>query len=282
MIEGKPSATAFRVAISRAAHQLLDVPVVFNDPVAVAIIGKQAEADVLSYRRRYNSRFAAFLRAFLIARSLLAEDLLAEAFTRGVRQYVVLGAGLDTFAYRNPYAGLRVFEVDFPATQEWKRARLRDAGIIVPDSVVYASCDFSRESVMDRLVAAGLDPTAPTFVSWLGVTMYLEPPVVLSTVDMLRPIVAAPGGLVFDYFAPTRSYNPILRLALWFLANRVARAGEPFRSKFEPSELVASLRALGCSRADDYDGDALTSRYFARRADHLRTRGRGHVMHVQG
>jgi methyltransferase (TIGR00027 family) len=118
--EDFPSRTAHGVAITRAAHQLLDLPRVFEDPVALTLLGPQAAAGIRAAEARFNRRYARYLRGFLVARSRLAEDALAEAVARGVRQYVLLGAGLDTFAHRNPHlaAGLRVFEVDHPATQE--------------------------------------------------------------------------------------------------------------------------------------------------------------------
>ena len=282
MIEGRPSATAFRVAVSRAAHQLLDRPIVFNDPVAVAIVGRTAEASILGRRAHFNGIFSLALRAFLVARSRVTEDLLADAYARGVRQYVVLGAGLDTVAYRHPHSGLRVFELDFPATQEWKRTRLAEAGIAVPPNVVFASCDFVRESVVERLLVAGLDPATPTFVSWLGVTMYLDRAVVLDTIRMLLPFIGAPGGLVFDYFGHVEKRNLFLRFASWLVSRRLARMGEPLRSVFETNEFIATLRALGCTRAEDFDLVALNARFFANRPGRLIARGRGHVMYAQG
>ena len=132
--DDRPSRTAHGVALSRAAHQLIDLPRVFEDPVAVTIMGPKAAADIRAAEQRFKRRHSRFLRAFVVARSRLAEDALGEAVARGVRQYVVLGAGLDTFAYRNPHAaaGLRVFEVDHPATQEWKRQRVSQAHLKSP------------------------------------------------------------------------------------------------------------------------------------------------------
>src|SRR5579862_4590080 len=130
----QPSLTAYRVALSRAAHQLLDRPPVLEDPIALAIVGERGIREIRAAPWRFNARLARHLRAFLVARSRLAEAGLAAALRRGVRQYVVLGAGLDTFPYRNPYpAGqLRVFEVDHPATQTWKRRQLSAAGLAPP------------------------------------------------------------------------------------------------------------------------------------------------------
>jgi methyltransferase (TIGR00027 family) len=131
MREDRPSLTAYRVALSRAAHQLFDDPRVLDDPLALRIIGTQGAEELRSNRHRCAATPGRYLRAFVVARSRLAEDLLADAVQRGVRQYVVLGAGLDTFAYRNPYpvSLLEVFEVDHPATQAWKRRLLAAAGL---------------------------------------------------------------------------------------------------------------------------------------------------------
>ena len=152
MIEGRPSKTAYRVALRRAAHQLLDVPKVLDDPVALRIVGREAAAALAADPRHFETTpIAPYLRAFMAARSRCAEDELALAVKRGVAQYVVLGAGLDTFAYRNPFSTLRVFEVDFPATQAWKQTCLADAGIVVPDSLRFVPVDFASQTIDERL-----------------------------------------------------------------------------------------------------------------------------------
>ncbi len=154
---------------------------------------------------------APVLRAFLAVRSRLAEDALAQVVAAGVQQYVVLGAGLDTFAYRNPHPALRVFEVDHPATQAWKRQRLADAHIAVPEGVTFAAIDFAAEPLPPALCAAGLRDEEPSFFSWLGVTMYLEASKVLATLAAIAPFAANGGGVVFDYNVPPASLAPIPR-----------------------------------------------------------------------
>jgi methyltransferase (TIGR00027 family) len=148
------------VAERRAAHQLLDQPLVFEDPLAVRIIGARAEANLPEQPKNF---VAARFRAFMAARSRFAEDELRDAVARGVRQYVILGAGLDTFAYRNPYPELRVFEVDHPSTQAWKRKRLAQVGIPVPSTMTFAPVDFTRETFDDALANAGFDEGARPF-----------------------------------------------------------------------------------------------------------------------
>lgn len=285
MIEGRPSRTAQRVAARRAAHQLLDGPLIFEDPLALRILGPEGELRVRADPAVYDrSRLARMLRAFLAVRSRFAEDLLADAVARGVTQYVVLGAGLDTFASRNPHPSLRVFEVDVPATQEWKRARLRQAGIPAPPGVVYAPCNLATESAAAALARAGLDATRPTVCSWLGVTMYLERDAVLATIRALTPLVHDPGALVFDYMVPASSLPVMHRVLSWLpgrrVAQRVARAGEPFIASFTPAELVSAVRAMG-AEATDHTPAALTARYLSGRRDGLRIGRIGHMMVVR-
>src|SRR5580698_7847011 len=166
MRDTRASTTAMRVAMRRAAHQIFDDPKVFDDSVALAIVGPEGVAQLKTAGKQHSS-IARYLRAFMAVRSRYAEDHLARAIARGASQYVVLGAGLDTFAYRNPYVGtaLRVFEVDHPATQEWKRARLAEAGIAIPESVTHAPVNFEHQTLAEGLHQAGFDETRATFFS---------------------------------------------------------------------------------------------------------------------
>ena len=157
------SRTALSVALRRAAHQIHDSPVVFNDPLAVAILGAAYAEELRRTPLRPDRPFSIALRAFLVARSRYAEDNLRRAVESGVHQYVLLGAGLDTFAYRNPYAQLRVFEVDHPATQQWKRELLQRNQIAIPESITYTPVDFERQSLSAQLGDAGFDCQAPAF-----------------------------------------------------------------------------------------------------------------------
>src|SRR5258705_11142610 len=143
MEEARPSKTALRVALRRAAHQLYDAkPLVLDDPVAVAILGDTYAEELRRTPTRPDRPFSVSLRAFLVARSRYAEDTLARAVAHGVTQYVLLGAGLDTFAHRNPHPQLHVFEVDHPATQEWKRELLVAGALPIPANLTYTPADF--------------------------------------------------------------------------------------------------------------------------------------------
>ncbi len=269
MRDDTPSRTAWRVALRRALHQLVDRPVVFDDPVAAAIIGAEGRAEVDAQRRAPESVTARYLRAFLVARSRFAEDCLAAAIARGARRYIVLGAGLDTFAYRNPFPGLHVVEVDYPATQQWKRRLLREASIAVPDTVSYLPIDFDHEDLGARLEEVA-DPAAVTVFAWLGVSMYLARETV---VDVLRTIgTRYPSGsaVVFDYAVAPETLGWMARAVRRRMADRVAAAGEPWRSHFTPEALAAELARAGFGTVTDLDGDAVNARYFADRDDGLR------------
>ena len=270
----KFSRTAQRVAMRRAAHQLLDEPRVFDDPLAVAIADGESERPPVAHQP-----FSRSLRALIAVRSRYAEDQLAQAVERGVRQYVVLGAGLDTFAYRNPFqsAGLHVFEVDHPATQEWKRAQLHDAGIAIPDDMTFAAVDFERQSLHDGLTKAGFEKHHPAFFSWLGVTPYLSRPAFDATIGFIAGMPSG-SGVVFDYAVERSLLSPAQQLALNALAERVARAGEPFQLFFDPAELVSDLARLGFGNIEDLAGDEINARYFAGRSDGLAVSGGGHLL----
>jgi len=279
VLENGPSRTAASVAFRRAAHQVLDQPPVFHDPLANRMLSREAQATLATdpHRGRHGL-LQSRLRAFLAVRSRIAEDRVAEAVAAGVRQYVVLGAGLDTFACRNPFAQLRVFEVDHPRTQAWKRERLRDAGLSASGWTSYVPVDFERQSARDELVAHGFDPSRPTAVSWLGVVPYLDERTVWATLEWVAGIVGDSGHIVFDYGSQARWWQVGRQIALRKLAARVAAAGEPFRTWLEPARVRARLATLGFRAVVDLDSAELNRRYFANRADGLRVGGGGHVV----
>jgi len=247
--DGRPSRTARAAAVHRAVHQLLERGNVFADPLAVRVLGEDPDALV---REAAGNPWSGLMRLFIAARTRSAEDALAAAVASGTRQLVVLGAGLDTFAYRNPHApdGLAVFEVDHPATQAWKRARLAAAGLDHPPSLTFAPVDFERETLADGLAAAGFDPAAPAFFTWLGVVPYLTRDAVFGT---LRYIAGRTGGsqVVFDYAEPPAALPARQRLAHEARARRVAAVGEPWLSYFVPGELATDLRGLGFTEIED-------------------------------
>ncbi|MFZ0956965.1 MAG: class I SAM-dependent methyltransferase [Candidatus Sulfotelmatobacter sp.] len=277
MQEGKFSRTAQRVAIRRAAHQLLDDPKVLDDPLALRIIGNEAAAALRTDPKEHHAFSRAF-RAFMSARSRFAEDELARAAEDGVTQYVILGAGLDTFAYRNPHPGLRVFEIDHPATQAWKREQLQAAGIPIPPSLTFVPVDFEHQTLAHALAHSGLNINAPTFFSWLGVTPYLTREACITTLSVIASMPAG-SGVVFDFAIAPALLNAGQRQALDALSKRVAAAGEPFQLFFDPAKLREELKALGFHRTEFLQGAQINARYFKDRADGLQVRGGlGHLM----
>lgn len=275
MLAFNPSVTARHVARSRAAHQLWDSPLVLEDPVALQLIALSERAALLRGGLEKHSRLSRSLRSFLVARSRFAEDQLAQSLGRGVRQYVVLGAGMDTFAYRNPHAdvGLRVWEVDHLATQAYKRAQLAAAGIAEPDSVTYVPVDFRRDTLAVQLQHHGFDLGVPSFFSWLGVSMYLEPATVLETLHWVATATPAGSALAMDYVPPIAQHPWAVRAVLRVMALGVAMRGEPWRGFFDPAELGRSLRDMGCHTVIDWDVHRINRHYFAARRDGLQMGG---------
>jgi methyltransferase (TIGR00027 family) len=262
MQPGQPSRTALGAAGLRAAHQVLDGAAIFADPLAVRILGadandllREAEAEADPFRQR--------LRWFIAIRSRIAEDALAAAIKSGVRQLVVLGAGLDTSAYRVPHSqGLRIFEVDHPATQAWKRERLAEVDIPLPASLTFVPVDFEHQTLADGLAAAGFDFAQQTFFTWLGVVPYLTDEAIFSTLGF---IAGLPGGahVVFDYVNPAASLTePGRRAAHEALAARVAAAGESIRNHFDSDALHVRLQAMGFRDVEDFGWAEISARFL--------------------
>jgi len=276
MQPGEPSRTALAAAYHRAAHQVLERGAIFADPLAVRILGAEAEAAL---RDAKNDPSRRMMRLFIAVRTRFAEDSVAAAVARGVSQLVVLGAGLDTYAYRSPLAGgLHIFEVDHPSTQAWKRQRLAETAIPVPPALTFAPVDFERESLMESLTAVGFDSAEQTFFTWLGVVPYLTEEAVFSTLGFIARL---PGGdhVAFDYgnpSAPSPDKNEYAALREK-LAARVASVGEALRSHFETDVLHAKLMALGFRELEDLGPAQIQERYFPDRGGPLRDRG-GHVV----
>jgi methyltransferase (TIGR00027 family) len=265
MQSGRISMTARAVATRRAAHQLLDHPPVLNDPFAVPILGPELYVDPA---RHADPRSKAF-RAYMVGRSRYAEDTLADAHAAGVNQYVVLGAGMDTFAYRNPFADLRVFEVDFPSMQAFKREMLASAKIAEPATVTYVPLDFEHQTLREGLTGAGFDFSQSAFFSWLGVIPYLTLAAFRATLDLVASLPSG-SGITFDYSLAEEELNPQLKIARKSLAARVAAAGEPFQLFFRSEQMDNELRTAGFQRIEQLDSGQLQARYFADRTDGLR------------
>jgi methyltransferase (TIGR00027 family) len=258
-MRGESSVTARRAALHRAAHQLLESGAVFADPLAVALLGEDPRAIAREAAERPGDRL---MRLFIAARSRFAEDRLGEAVARGLRQAVVLGAGLDTFGLRNPHAGtaLQVFEMDHPATQAWKLARLADLGLGVPQSLHFAAIDFERQNIMAVLAGAGFRRDEPAFFIWLGVVPYLTRAAIFETLAAIGKLPDA--EVVFDYGEPPEAYPPERRASLARRMERVAALGEPWISFFDPADLAQELRKHGFDEIEDLGFDEIAQLYF--------------------
>lgn len=274
MEKGKPSRTAWAAAVHRAAHQVLEHGRIFHDPLAVRMLGEAASQSVREAEERASSRG---IRMFIAARHRFAEDALAAEIAQDLRQVVVLGAGLDTYAYRcPPREGLRIFEVDHPATQDWKRERLKNAEITVPGWVTFAPVDFEQQTLAEGLAAAGFHRGEATFFTWLGVVPYLTDTAIWSTLEFIAD-VANGAHVVFDYGDHPESLTADRQAIHDRRAAHVAAQGEPWLSYFAPAELHAKLTAIGFGEIEDLGPREIAARYFPMRSGLMPEKG-GHVI----
>jgi methyltransferase (TIGR00027 family) len=269
-MDNEPSGTALTAAAARAAHLIVDdEPRIFADPLAAALLGDRA-AELTGYHTRHGAHpVLAGARVQVTCRSHYTEQALARATARGVRQYVILGAGLDSFAYRGGHGGsLRVFEVDHPASQDYKRAALAAAGIPVPGGVTFVPADLAADSLAGCLADAGFD-AAPAVVGWLGVTMYLTAAAVTATMTAIAGL-AAGSELIADYMLPEGSRDEAGALYGTLVAQASAERGEPWLSCFTPAEMadLAARAGFGDIRAVS-QRDTIPARFW-QRTDALR------------
>jgi methyltransferase (TIGR00027 family) len=269
MDPAKASATAAGVAVARAAHRSCDQPPwVLDDPFALQLAGPQwAEIQAASAAALPPAAIRQS-RASVVARSRYAEDRLA---CGGQRQYVILGAGLDSFAWRRAdlIGWLRLFEVDRPASQAWKLARITELGLPVRDGHVFAPVDFEAESLRDGLTRAGLDWSEPTFFSWLGVTIYLTAEAIDAT---LRSVSGCGSGseIVLSYDAADAFLDDTAREMVKIEASLVAATAEPYTTRMSPAQAEALIEGAGLEIAEHLTPETLHDRYFSARSDGLR------------
>jgi methyltransferase (TIGR00027 family) len=272
----RASRTAIGAAIHRAAHQIFDAePRILDDPIAVGLVPETLESVLCSDAARFHQPNERRLRANFVLRSRFAEDHLQGAVKRGVRQYMVLGAGLDTFGYRQPVWAheLTIVEIDHPASQQFKIASLESVGIPIPPNVRFFAIDFGEESVADRFAQVPLDRAKPLFVSWLGVSQYLTHGAIAAT---LRAVAAWPAGaeLVFTYMADDwTSLDPEGRAAIESAEARSAAKGEPWLSKMSNQVAADLLAASGFSQIHPLAMPEARQRYFRHRSDNLEPAG---------
>lgn len=303
MKDTKASRTALVTSLMRAVHTRLDRPALIEDPWGDRLV-PEAEREALrklaastlepEARQRLEalgSHEAVLQAAFhanpvygtVIVRTRYAEDALEAAVARGARQYVIIGAGMDSFALRQPAfaQGVQIFEIDHSATQELKRQRVRECGISLPDTLHFVPADLSQEDLGTALARSPFRGAQPTFFSWLGVTSYLTRSANLATLLAVARCAAPDSELVFTYidqreFDPDRQSEGIQRVRA-----RVESLGEPWVSGFDPSQLAEDLRGVGLILVEDLGGEALRERYCKARSDGLSPAATVHIARAQ-
>jgi methyltransferase (TIGR00027 family) len=270
------SQTAMFAAICRAAHQIFDDdPKILQDPIALKCIDDAAQTALSNKDPALMAMVTREQRAHFCLRSRIAEDCLARAVARGVDQYIVLGAGLDSFAYRQPAWArtIKIVEVDHPRTQEFKIELIKANALGPPENAIYLPVDFASETVIGRLTQVNLNVARPIFVSWLGVTQFLAPDAVS---EVLRALASWPGGcgLLLTYMlADWSDFEPQTIARYQRQRDRAASLGEPWISAYSEATMAASLRSAGFAFQKSFTVCDIQSLYFARRTDGLRAEG---------
>lgn len=266
-----PESTAVRVALWRAMHVEIDPPPhVFEDE-----LGLRLAAPDESWRRRpdMNPQATSLFRASIVARARFIEDLVVEQAGHGVGQYVILGAGLDTFAQRRPEIAsrLRVFEIDQPGPQAWKRQRLIELGFGVPEWLRFVPVDFEAgQPWRERLIEAGFDPGQPAVVVSTGVSMYLTKEANAASLRHVSAMVAPGSTLAMTFLLPFELADPDVRSGLQMAEKGARASGTPFISFFTPSEILTLAREAGFREVQHVPAAVLAGRYFAGRTDGFR------------
>lgn len=288
MREGQRSRTAEAAAAVRAGHLLYDDPVIFADPFAIrltSVVWRLIGSSRILHWLVARKLLAALLpvRGEILGRSRYAEDQLEKAVAAGVDQYVMIGAGLDSFALRRRdlLTTVNVYELDHPASQASKRDRLRRLGVDLPSNLEFISVDFERETVAQALAKSSYSQKRPAFFSWLGVVSYLERK---SVFDTLRSIVGCsfPGsGLVLDYGISIELLGPADRSTVQKLRNFTARRGERLISQFDPGTFPQEVCALGFELIENLSPTDQAARYFTGRTDDLRPLASAYFVHFR-
>ena len=271
MMSGQPSRTLLGTAIKRAEHQLLDTPLIFEDPIILDLVPELADPAAVAEFRSLGEPLLVLLRSLFAMRSRFAEDRLAEATRRGVRQYVMVGAGLDTFPWRQPAStrDMVIFAADHPASLIWTHRRLRDHGLARPPNLTHVPVDLEDCRLGDALAACGFDHDAASFCSVLGVIQYLSD----NAIDALLRFAASQktgSEIVFSFVTPDEELDgEDLEITIRSVA-RTATLGEPWKTRLSPQELMQRLTGLGFGNVFHLTPELAQARYFAGRRDGLR------------
>lgn len=280
MQQGKPSQTAIASAFFRAAHQILDgEPKILDDPLSVGLVPGSSREEIAAQAARLNADGMKQFRINFVLRNRFAEDALRDAVQAGVTQCVLLGAGLDTFAYRRLgwARQLKIFEVDHPAAQAWKQDLLRNSSLQLPENLFLVPCDFETTTLREALASASIDDKRPAFFSWLGVTQYLTREAIDAT---LRYVSSLPRGtrIVITQPVPLDTLSGPIRDAMENAASAAARFGEPWITLLRPDEWDRWLTQLGFTRVFHLTTGEAFTRYFAERNDGLEAGGNNMIL----
>lgn len=270
----KPSETAQFAAAHRAYHFMHDRPVILEDTAAIWLLGPPLNVvlRMAPLRRFFWERLLEKVRpisVFIVVRSRYAEDCLEQSIAAGCQQYVILGAGLDSWALLHKEPGVTVFELDHPATQQWKEARIRSHLGRLPSSLVLVPVDFERESIAEALLTHGFDPAARAFVSWLGTIVYLTRGAIEEAFKSLVRVFPPGSQVVFDYFQPKSAMPPEDLKLFETLDQGGKRRGEPMQTLLEAEEIGETLRSAGFQVVEDLSAAEIRQRYLAQRTDGL-------------
>lgn len=287
MKDGQSSRTAEAAAALRANHfQNAENPV-FSDPFAFELTSKgwqkllKTSLTVKVMNSTVFNRTLGLLTGQVVGRSRYAEDLLQQAIQQGTQQYVLVGAGLDSFTLRQAqrYPNLKIFEVDHPDTQAAKQLKLKEFGDI-PVNVEFVSIDFEKESIADALARSSFQQDGKVFFSWLGTTHYLEPQTTLHTLSSIAQIASEGSEVVLDYSIDYRELNGVERFGSLFVSQFTRFLKEPLKGQFRPKDLHQAVNEIGYQVIEDLSGDGLSERYFYQRPDHIRHTIATHMLHL--
>lgn len=285
MLEDQPSQTAMATAAMRAAHRLHDDPLLFDDPIAGDLTSESwretlASGEIMEYFERLD-----LMRIVtqIVGRARFVDDRLEESLASGATQYVLLGAGLDSFAWRRPDLAekLRVIEVDHPATQKYKRERLTEIGLPVPPNLEFLPVDFETETLDEALRRTSFDPSARTFFAWMGVVSYLTRETMLATVSAVARCSAAGSRLVFDFPIALDLLSEEARAMSKTMDEGTAGLGESRKDKHRPEELRRDVERLGFSRTVELSPADHEALYWNERDDERRTNPQVHLIEFE-
>ncbi|GAA0549029.1 methyltransferase (TIGR00027 family) [Rhizomicrobium palustre] len=265
MQDHQASRTALGVAYIRAAHQILDShPLLFADPVAVRFLGPDTADAIHGMIARHQHPRGRGLRSHVCLRARFAEDMLAEEAANGATTYVLVGAGFDTFAFRQPHfaKGMRIVEIDHPATQAAKRQMIAAAELTVPENLRFAAADFTREGLGDVLGRLGIDPNEGVYFSWLGVSMYLTEADIDKSLEAMAK-VSTRASITLTFRQPPDPSMPAEKE----IADVVAAMGEPFISAFSEEAMAEKLKQKGFAQQNFLDPENAATRYYAEQRD---------------